>query len=68
LDWLNGWSQSLSEVNYQRTGFKSPGLLDVHLVTDDDLARRTSYALKIGAVTDPARALPLGTEVGESMP
>jgi hypothetical protein len=62
LIWLEGWSLSLSEANYQRTGFRSPGLLDVHLVSDEDIAQRTSYALKIGAVTDPARMLPMGAE------
>jgi len=31
----------------------------VHLVTDEDIAARTSYAVKIGAVTDPAWPLAL---------
>jgi hypothetical protein len=60
--WLDGWSRCLAEMNYLRTGYFSEGLLDVHLVTDDEIARRTSYAAKIGAVTDPARPLPLGPE------
>ena len=58
--WLEGWSLSLSEINYLRTGYRTEKLLDVHLVTDEDIARRTSYAAKIGAVTDAARELPLG--------
>ena len=37
----------------------SGGLLDVHLVTDEDIARRSSYAVKIGAITDAARPLRL---------
>lgn len=57
--WLQGWSQSLAEVNYLRTGYRSEGLLDVHLVTDDDIRNKTSFASKIGAVTDAARPLPL---------
>jgi predicted nucleotidyltransferase len=57
--WLEGWSMCLAEVNYLRTGQLSDGLLDVHVVTDDDLARQTSYAVKINAVTDPARPLKL---------
>jgi len=61
--WLEGWSQSLSQANYFRTGYKSDGLLDVHLVTDEDIEKRTSYAVKIGAVTDAARPLPIGTEI-----
>jgi predicted nucleotidyltransferase len=57
--WLDGWSRSLAETNYLRTGHELPGLLDVHFITDDDIARRTSFAAKIGAVTDPARELQL---------
>ena len=59
LLWLEGWSLSLAEINYLRTGYSSSGLLDVHLVTDKDLREKTSYAVKIGAVTDAARPLRL---------
>ena len=58
--WLEGWSLSLAETNYLRTGYKINGLLDVHLVTDEDIRNRTGYASKIGAVTDAARPLPIG--------
>ena len=61
--WLEGWSQSLSQTNYFRTGYKLDCLLDVHMVTDEDIKKRTSYAVKIGAVTDAARPLPFGTEI-----
>jgi len=57
--WLDGWSRSLAETNYLRTGYKSEGLLDVHYVTDEDIEKQTSYAAKIGAVTDAARPLRL---------
>ena len=55
--WLEGWSLTLSELNYQRTGYKTNGLLDIHIVTDEDIANKTSYASKIGAITDAARLL-----------
>ena len=58
--WLDGWSVCLSELNYLRTGCRSDGLLDSHIVTDEEIERRSAFALKIGAVTDPARELPLG--------
>jgi pyruvate,water dikinase len=58
--WLEGWGRALSEINYLRTGYRTDNLLDVHIVTDEDVANRTSYASKIDAVTDPARKLPLG--------
>jgi len=57
--WFEGWSLSLAELNFLRTGVKTAGLLDVHYVTDDDIRRQTSYAVKIGAVTDAARQLPM---------
>jgi predicted nucleotidyltransferase len=59
LLWLEGWSRCLAEINFLRTGYRSEGLLDVHLVTDKDIAERSSFAVKIDAVTDPARRLPM---------
>jgi len=59
LAWFEGWSLSLAEMNYMRTGFNNEHMLDIHIVTDEDIKRKTSYAVKIGAVTDPARRLPL---------
>ncbi|MBN1129114.1 MAG: nucleotidyltransferase domain-containing protein, partial [Chitinispirillaceae bacterium] len=66
LLWLDGWSLSLSEQNYLRTGYTTDGLLDIHIVTDADIEARTSYAVKIGAVTDPAWPLPLKGSSGNS--
>jgi predicted nucleotidyltransferase len=59
LQWLEGWSIALAEMNYLKTGYTSKGLLDVHIVTNEDIAKRTSYAIKIGAITDPAQPLKL---------
>jgi pyruvate,water dikinase len=55
--WLEGWSLCLDEMNYLRTGYRTGGLLDMHIVTDEDIANKTSYAVKIGAVTDAAKPL-----------
>jgi predicted nucleotidyltransferase len=63
--WLEGWSLALSEINYLRTGYPTRGLLDVHIITDEDIARKTSYAVKIGAITDPAQPLTLGNSSAE---
>jgi len=57
--WLEGWSQCLSEMNYLRSGYETDGLLDVRIVSDQDIAGQSDYAAKIGAVTDAARPLPL---------
>ena len=61
LLWLEGWSLCLDQMNYLKTGYRSKGLLDVHLVTDEDIAKKTSYAVKIDAVTDAARPLKIQT-------
>jgi predicted nucleotidyltransferase len=57
LNWLDGWSRALAEVNYMHTGYRCEQLLDIHVVTDEDIERKTSYASKIGAVTDAAQPL-----------
>ena len=57
--WLEGWSRCLAEMNFLRTGYRCQDLLDVHLITDADIAERSRYAVKIDAVTDPARKLPM---------
>jgi pyruvate, water dikinase len=58
--WFDGWSKCLSELNYLKTGYKTDGLLDLHYVTDEDIKNKTSFASKIGAVTDPAKPLRIG--------
>ncbi|MBN2225844.1 MAG: pyruvate, phosphate dikinase [candidate division Zixibacteria bacterium] len=57
--WMDGWSRCLAEANYIRTGYRTEKLLDVHYITDDDIANKSSFAVKIGAVTDAAAPLPL---------
>ncbi|MBN1949340.1 MAG: nucleotidyltransferase domain-containing protein [Candidatus Cloacimonetes bacterium] len=60
--WLDGWSCCLSEINFWKTGYRTAGLLDYHLVTDEDIRNQTSYASKIKAISDGARPLPLGSK------
>jgi len=68
MTWLDGWSLCLSEMNYLRTGRKTEGLLDVHIVTDEDIEKRSSFGIKINAVTDEARKLPLGPRAARVKP
>ncbi|RPI16782.1 MAG: hypothetical protein EHM58_11255 [Ignavibacteriae bacterium] len=60
LMWLEGWSLCISEMNYLKTGYKIKNILDVKIITDEDIANKDSFAVKIGAVTDAAKALSLG--------
>jgi pyruvate,water dikinase len=61
--WLEGWSQSLAQINFLRTGHRSKGLLDIHIISDQDIKNKSVFARKINAVTDAARPLPLGTQL-----
>ena len=63
LLWLDAWSTSIDYSYFLKTGFEISDILDIHIVTDEDIKNRTSFAVKIGAVTDPARRLPIGTDL-----
>ncbi|MCD4818570.1 MAG: nucleotidyltransferase domain-containing protein [Candidatus Cloacimonetes bacterium] len=60
--WFDGWSKCLSEINFLKTGYKTDGLLDVHYITDKDIADKSSFAIKIGAITDAAQKLQLANQ------
>ncbi|MBU0753904.1 MAG: nucleotidyltransferase domain-containing protein [Planctomycetes bacterium] len=55
--WFQAWSLSLDEINFLNTGYRTGGLLDIHYVTDEDIASKRGPAKKIDAATDAA--LPL---------
>ena len=56
--WIEGWSYCLAEMNYIKTGYIiDDGLIDLHLITDEDIKKRSSFAVMINAHTDPARLL-----------
>ncbi len=58
--WFASWDARLCEVLRSRTGEDREHLLDLHFVTDEDIARGDSFALHIDAMDHPARKLPLG--------
>jgi hypothetical protein len=58
--WLQGWSLSLAEMNYFRTGFHSEGLLDVHFLTDEKVRGEKDVAARLKIASDAVRELPLG--------
>jgi hypothetical protein len=66
LEELTRWNPILCEWNYRRTGRRCDELLDVHIVTDADVAGGSSFAVKIGAVSDGAWRLAVGAEAAAS--
>ncbi len=56
--WFDGWSHCLAEMNFLKTGYMvKEGLVDLHLLTDEDIEKKTSYAVLINSVNDRARPL-----------
>jgi len=42
--WFDKWGKKLDEENKQRTGIKTGGLLDIHIITEEDIKNKTSWA------------------------
>jgi pyruvate,water dikinase len=57
LTWLEGWSLALDEMNFMRTGYKAGGLLDVHFVTEKDLANITTLENRLNIKIQGMREL-----------
>ncbi len=55
--WFGGWSYCLSEINLEKTGYKTDGLIDLHIITSADIEAKNSFASMIGRHTDGARLI-----------
>lgn len=56
--WIDGWNHSLSEFNREKTGYiLKDGLIDLHIITDVDIEKKTSFAVMIENTTNPARLI-----------
>jgi len=61
LAWFEGWNRALIEAQFLRSGRRVANLLDVALMSDEDIEQRRGLAAKIHAVTDAARPLRMGS-------
>lgn len=58
MAWLQGWGLGLAELNFFKSGYKVQGsLVDFHIITDEDIRNKTSYAVMIGSTGNSARLL-----------
>jgi hypothetical protein len=56
--WLQGWGLCLSEMNLMKSGYNlDDSLIDLHVITDEDIRKKSSYALMLTAVSDRARPI-----------
>jgi predicted nucleotidyltransferase len=58
-EYVREWSEAIDEENFKRTGIRTGGLIDLHIVTQHDIVNKTSWATHIGSIYNPARKLQL---------
>lgn len=47
MNYFDEWGKKLAQENKERTGIETQGLLDVHIITDEDIKNRNSWATHI---------------------
>lgn len=58
LFWIKKWSDTISYLYKKNRNFNiDDGIIDLHIITDEDIKNKTSFAVMIGAINDPARLL-----------
>ena len=59
IAWFNNYSRKIDEENQQRTGIKTSGLLDVHIITDEEIRKKDSWATHITSPYMSVKRIPL---------
>ena len=59
LRWFcEGWGRCLSILNEDKTGYQVKGsLIDLHIITDQDIEKQTSFAVMLESIDNSARLL-----------
>jgi predicted nucleotidyltransferase len=60
--WFDEWGKKLAKENKERTGFATEGLLDVHIITDEDIKKKSSWASHITSPYQTVRKITLKKE------
>jgi pyruvate,water dikinase len=63
MAWFDEWGKKLAKENKERTGYDTEGLLDVHIITDEDIRRKSSWASHITSPYQTVRKLTLKKEI-----
>jgi pyruvate, water dikinase len=61
--WFDEWGKKLAKENKERTGFATEGLLDVHIITDEDIKKKSSWASHITSPYQTVRKISLKKDV-----
>ncbi len=56
--WCEGWGLALAHINECRTGYETKGsLVDLHIITNEDIKQKDSFAVMLESVTNKPRLL-----------
>lgn len=56
--WIEGWNHGLAAMYAYKNGQNPPEeLLDIHIINDEDIKNKTSYAVMIGSLHNSARLI-----------
>ncbi|HIH29196.1 MAG TPA: pyruvate, phosphate dikinase [Thermoplasmata archaeon] len=59
MAWFDEWGKKLAKENKERTGFDTDALLDVHIITDEDIKKKSSWASHITSPYQTVRKITL---------
>jgi predicted nucleotidyltransferase len=59
MAWFDEWGKKLAKENKERTGFETDDLLDVHIITDEDIKKKSSWASHITSPYQTVRKINL---------
>ena len=62
MAWFDEWGKKLAKENKERTGFETDDLLDVHIITDEDIKKKSSWASHITSPYQTVRKINLKKE------
>jgi len=62
ISWLEKFGKKIDEENKERTGIKTGDLLDVHIITDEDIKKKESWATHITSPYMSVKKIPLNKE------
>ena len=62
MAWFNKYGKKLDEENKERTGLKTDGLLDIHIITNEDIKKKDSWATHITSPYMSVKKIPLKKE------
>jgi predicted nucleotidyltransferase len=59
LAWFDNYGKKIDEENRKRTGIKTSNLLDIHIITDEDIKKKDSWATHITSPYMSVKRIPL---------